>query len=680
MGFIDRAQSVSKEADGAERPEAAQRPLLDVAVPTPLSEGDSVSNLEHPKRNGASAHDAEQGTHSPQETRPEREVTELIAATGKRSLFRDYLQSVKEAWDQTKDTWSRRLAYTTVGAVALVSSSYATSKTLGLVGETASDPSNMNAVFWWLGASIATAIAYRFFQFKEDVASQKHTEKIEPYLSESIFEATTNLPPEVVERRDIQKILTKIRRNEYSIRALVEGTFEGSKQAIELTVTTGAIVLSGYGLWTIPVFLGGWIAYRCAVRCSARAIEAEDAASAFDQRVNYGRTSLLNNSGLTDLSLLSASKRMVGKVMEWSRNSYAIRSAATIKNLVDDLFSDYGCEALVSVAYAGVVMSALTGDISPATCLWLVYSLYSVKGDINFMSDLFSRQVTKLEFASLRYQLLELSDKLNDGKTFQLLDKAPDVVLEDIRLRYPGSKRDTLNIPGRIVIPAGSKVGIIGPNGAGKSTLIKLLSGRLEPSSGSVIIGGHDLRTNRVFGAHLTQDYEAFPGLSVEDIIELGVRPEVGGLPAEEVVDNLGIRQILFHDKPLGLKTINGAQFENGKSFSGGQQQLICIARTIATGARFCSLDEHTAKLDPDMQIEINRALFEFPGERTFALVTHKLDQLRNCDVIIVLGGGTIKEFGSHEALLASGGEYARVYRKQAEAYFDESKRGTLEF
>jgi ATP-binding cassette subfamily B protein len=675
MGFIERSQAPDNKPN---------EPKGDTPVPAPIAspEGQApqapIADLEHPKQLLTAANDLEQ--HPARETRPELAVSELIASTGERSLFKDYLRSISEAWNQTKDTWSRRLAYTTVGAVALVASSFATSKTLGLAGEVATDPAGANGVFWWLGASILTAVAYRYLQYKEDVASERHTEKIEPYLSESIFEATTNLPPEVVERRDVQKILTKIRRNEYSIRSLVEGSFSGSKQMIELGITTGAIILSGYGLWTLPVFLGGWLAYGCAVRCSGRSIEAEDSASAFDQRVNYGRTSLLNNSGLTDLSLLAASKRMVEKVMDWSRNSYAIRRAATIKNLADDLVSDFGCEALVSVSYAGVVMSAMVGDISPATCLWLVYSLYSVKGDINALSDLFSRQVTKLEFASLRYQLLEMSEKLNDGKTFQLLDQAPDIVLEDVRLRYPGARRDTLNIPGQIVIPGGSKVGIIGPNGTGKSTLIKLLSGRLEPSSGKVVIGCHDLRHNRVFGAHLTQDYEAFPGLSVEDIIELGVRPEVGGMAAEEVVDTLGIRQVLFHDKPLGLKTINGSQFEHGKSFSGGQQQLICIARTIATGAKFCSLDEHTAKLDPDMQIEINKALFDFPGKRTFALVTHKLDQLRNCDLIIVLGGGTIKEFGSHEALLASNGEYARVYRKQAEAYFDESTRGTLQF
>lgn len=676
MGFIDRPD----KAVPGEEPRNTTAPSLttDTRGVSAAAPAAALNNLEHPPRNPTN--DLEPESATPTETRPEKAITELIASTGNRSLFKDYLRSIKEAWDQTKDTWSRRLAYTTLGAVAIVASSYATSKTLGLVGETAQDPTAYDSIFAWLGISIATAIAYRFFQFKEDIASERHTEKIEPYLSESIFEATTNLPPEVVERRDVQKILTKIRRNEYSIRALVEGTFDGSKQAIELAVTTGAIVLSGYGLWTLPVFAGGWIAYRCAVRCSARLIEAEDTASAFDQRVNYGRTSLLNNSGLTDLSLLAASKRMVGKVMEWARNSYALRRAATIKNLADDLISDYGCEALVSMSYAGVVMSAVVGDISPASCLWLVYSLYSIKGEINFMSDLFSRQVTKVEFASLRYQLLDLSEKLNDGKRFQTLNEAPDIVLEDVRLRYPGSKRDTLNIPGRIIIPAGSKVGIIGPNGTGKSTLIKLLSGRLEPSSGKVSIGGFDLRSNRVFGAHLTQDYEAFPGLSVEEIIELGVRPEVGGMPAEKVVDTLGINQVLFHDKPLGLKTINGSQFENGKSFSGGQQQLICIARTIATGAKFCSLDEHTAKLDPDMQIEINRALFEFPGDRTFVLVTHKLDQLRNCDLILVLGGGTVREFGSHDALLASGGEYARVYRKQAEAYFNESKRGALEF
>lgn len=669
MGFIEqeRVGATPNDRQKSESPPRADLPPLDAkpheaALPT----------RQKP------ANDEDPCAEAP--TRPELVVSALIASTGNRSLVRDYLRSIKEAWEQTKDTWSKRLAYTTAGAILLVASSYATSSTLGLVSEAAQNPSNIDTVLAWLGASIATAVAYRFCKYREDVAATKHTEKIEPYLSESIFDATTNLPPEVVERRDIQKILTKIRRNEYSIRALVEGTFDSSKQAIELGVTTAAIIASGYGFWTLPVFVGGWIAYKCAVRCSARAIEAEDEGSAFDQRVNYGRTSLLNNSGLTDLSLLAASKRMVTKVMEWSRNSYAVRSAATIKNLADDLVSDYGCEALVSTAYAGVVLAAIAGDISPATCLWLVYSLYSIKSDINSMSDLFSRQVQKLEFASLRYQLLELSEKLNNGKQFQLLDSAPEVVLEDVRLRYPGAKRDTLNIPGRFVIPAGAKVGIIGPNGTGKSTLVKLLSGRLEPSAGSVVIGGHDLRHSRVFGAHLTQDYEPFPGLSVEEIIELGVRPEAGGLSAEEVVDKLGVRQVLFHDKPMGLKTINGSQFENGKTFSGGQQQLICIARTIATGAKFCSLDEHTAKLDPDMQLEINRALFEFPGDRTFVLVTHKLDQLRNCDLIIVLGGGTIREFGSHEALIASGGEYARVYRKQAEAYFDESRRQSLDF
>lgn len=670
MGITEHNQTIAPAARPDKTSLGEQPPLL-AAAASPL-------NADLPTRQSAVTSAQEQ----PQESlsRPEQVVTELIASTGNRSLFRDYLKSIKEAWDQTKDTWSRRLAYTTVGAMLVVASSYATSVTLGLVSEAANKASVLQPVLLWLGISIATAIAYRYCQYREDVASTKHTEKIEPYLSESIFEATTSLPPEVVERRDIQKILTKIRRNEYSIRALVEGTFDGSKQAIELSVTTAAIVASGYGLWTVPVFFGGWIAYRCAVRCSARAIEAEDEGSAFDQRVNYGRTSLLNNSGLTDLSLLAASKRMVSKVMDWSRNSYAVRSAATLKNLADDLISDYGCEALVSTAYVGVVLAAIGGDISPATCLWLVYSLYSIKSDINALSDLFSRQVQKLEFASLRYQLLELSNRLNDGKQFQLLTQAPEIELDQVRLRYPGSKKDTLNIPGRIIIPAGAKVGIVGPNGTGKSTLIKLLSGRLEPSSGRVVIGGHDLRSSRVFGAHLTQDYEAFPGLSVEEIVELGVRPEAGGMSAEQVVDALGIRHVLFHDKPMGLKTINGSQFDNGKSFSGGQQQLICIARTIATGAKFCSLDEHTAKLDPDMQIEINRALFRFPGDRTFALVTHKLDQLRNCDLIIVLGGGTVREIGSHEALISSGGEYARVYRKQAEAYFSESKRSFLDF
>lgn len=618
--------------------------------------------------------------HTPQETPPERAVSELIAATGNRSLVKDYIRSITEAWSQTKSTWAARLGFTTAGAVMLVASSYATSNTLGIAAEAASDPSIVNTVSWWLAASIVTAVAYRYFQYREDRAAEYHAEKIEPYLSDSIFDATTKLPLEVLDRRDVSKILTQVRRNELSIKALVEGTFSGSKQAIELAVTTGAIVLSGHGMWTLPIFAGGLIAYRCAVRCSARSIEAENEASGVDHRVNYGRTSLLSTNGLTDLNLLAASRRMVDKVMNLARSSYALRRAAATKNLLDDLISDYGCEALVSASYVGVVLGTMAGEISPATCLWLVYSLYSIKGDINLLSDLFSRQVTKLEFASLRYQLLQLSDTLNDGKSFQTLDTAPDVILEDVRLRYPGARKDTLNIPGKIVIPAGSKVGIIGPNGAGKSTLVKLLSGRLEPSAGRVVIGGHDLRTSRIFGAHLTQDYEAFPGLSVEEIIELGTRAREGAMSADEVVDALGIRKVLFHDKPNGVKTINGAQFEGGKSFSGGQQQLIRIASTIATGAKFCSLDEHTAKLDPDMQIEINRALFEFPGDRTFVLVTHKLDQLRNCDIVIVLGGGTIREYGSHAALLASGGEYARVYRKQAEAYFDESRRGSLEF
>jgi ATP-binding cassette subfamily B protein len=260
---------------------------------------------------------------------------------------------------------------------------------------------------------------------------------------------------------------------------------------------------------------------------------------------------------------------------------------------------------------------------------------------------------------------------------------------EHVTFAYPGTERLVLNDV-NLELPAGAVVAVVGENGAGKTTLVKLLARLYEPSAGRILIDGVDLARmpaeewrTRLAGAF--QDFFRFE-FRARHTVGLGDMPRLDDGPAVvTAVGRAGAGDVVG-GLAAGLETQLGATWPEGVEVSFGQWQKLALARGFMRDhPLLLVLDEPTAALDA----ETEHALFERyaaaardgrrggvvegaarPGDgRVTLLVSHRFSTVRMADLIVVLDGARVAEFGTHEDLMARGGLYADLYGIQAAAY-----------
>ena len=213
-------------------------------------------------------------------------------------------------------------------------------------------------------------------------------------------------------------------------------------------------------------------------------------------------------------------------------------------------------------------------------------------------------------------------------------------------------------------VPAGSTLGIVGATGAGKSTLLSLVGRIVDPDRGQILIDGHDIRQIalkhlRATVVYVPQETLLF-GMSVRDNIALGI-PSV----PDEHVHAASRAARLSNDLaqlPHGLATTVG---ERGATLSGGQKQRTAIARALVRDPQVLLLDDSLSSVDTQTAAEIMAELNVGRNRRTCLLVSQRLASVREADQIIVLDDGQIAERGTHAELLALGGRYAAMYRRE---------------
>ena len=222
-----------------------------------------------------------------------------------------------------------------------------------------------------------------------------------------------------------------------------------------------------------------------------------------------------------------------------------------------------------------------------------------------------------------------------------------------------------------LTIPAGRTVGLVGISGSGKTTLTKLLLRFADVSSGGIFIDGQDIRdvtqkSLREAISYVPQESSLFHR-SVFDNIAYG-KP---GASREEVerAAKLANADEFIRELPEGYNTLVG---ERGVKLSGGQRQRIAIARAILKDAPILVLDEATSALDSESEAVIQEALSNLMYGRTAIVIAHRLSTIAGLDEIVVLKDGVIVEQGTHKKLLASDGEYARLWSRQSGAFLKE--------
>ena len=237
---------------------------------------------------------------------------------------------------------------------------------------------------------------------------------------------------------------------------------------------------------------------------------------------------------------------------------------------------------------------------------------------------------------------------------------------DQVSFTYPGQSRSALQQV-TLDVPAGATVALVGASGAGKSTLASLLMRFWDPQQGVVEIAGTDLRALSLAALHarialVAQDTWLMNG-TLESNIRLA-RPDASHAQLMRAVQQAALTDFVA-SLPEGLQTPVG---ERGMALSGGQRQRIAIARAFLRNAPILILDEATSHLDAISESLVHEALAELMQDRTTLVIAHRLSTIRQADLIVVMAHGRVAESGTHAALLAQGGIYARLIDRQMNA------------
>lgn len=345
-----------------------------------------------------------------------------------------------------------------------------------------------------------------------------------------------------------------------------------------------------------------------------------------------------------------------------------------------------GLTLLASLATAMVYgiggVMAVRGALTVGTLLALAALLTRLYLPLTQLSNVRVDVMAALVSFERVFEILDLHPMVREAdKPVTLPDGPLDVRFEDVGFAYPDAAAVSLSslqtvtsgddgastaVLDGISFTArpGEMVAIVGPSGAGKTTISALVGRLYDPTSGQVLIGGHNLTQvgteplrDRV--GMVTQDAHMF-----HDTIGANLRYARPDATDEELHDALRAANIsdLVDRLPYGLDTLVG---DRGHRLSGGEKQRLAIARLLLKAPSVVVLDEATAHLDSESEAAVQRALDTALQGRTSIVIAHRLSTVRAADQILVLEAGRIVEQGRHSELLAAHGLYAELYRTQ---------------
>ena len=324
-------------------------------------------------------------------------------------------------------------------------------------------------------------------------------------------------------------------------------------------------------------------------------------------------------------------------------------------------------EVLASLAIGAVILyggySVINGVRTQGSFIAFLVSVFLLYDPIKRLTRVSSTVAQGLAGAERIFEVLDTKPDIISPLAPQQLGERNDIELRAVSFTYPGQEQATLSQIS-LKIPEGKKIAIVGFSGAGKSTLIDLLPRFIDPTEGTVRIGGVDVKTASlvelrkriaVVGQHTFLFHDTVYNniaYGLEHATEEQIRNAARAAYALDFIESL----------PLGFQSIVG---EGGHSLSGGERQRIAIARAILKNSPILILDEATASLDNRSEREVQSALDSLEQGRTTIVIAHRLSTIQNADLIVVLKDGQIVELGKHDELLARKAEFFRLHALQ---------------
>ncbi|WP_438991707.1 ABC transporter transmembrane domain-containing protein [Lentibacter sp.] len=351
--------------------------------------------------------------------------------------------------------------------------------------------------------------------------------------------------------------------------------------------------------------------------------------------------------------------RVTEKSYEVAKQRITVRSIMTV--------------AVMFLVFAGVVgvlwigtRDVRAGEMSSGALVQFVIYAVMVAGAVAALSEIWGELQRAAGATERLVELLNATDRVNDPVAPKGCP-APlkgDVRFENVSFAYPSRPdRQALDAVSLAVKP-GETIAFVGPSGAGKTTVMQMIQRFYDPQEGAIKLDGVDLREMlredfRSQIAVVPQDPVIFSG-SARDNIRFG-RPEASDAEVEAAAKAAAAHEFIAglsegYDTKLG---------ERGVMLSGGQKQRVAIARAILRDAPLLLLDEATSALDAESERAVQEAVEQLSKDRTTLIVAHRLATVKKADRIVVMQEGAIVAEGTHDALVAENGLYARLARLQ---------------
>ncbi len=387
-------------------------------------------------------------------------------------------------------------------------------------------------------------------------------------------------------------------------------------------------------------------------------------ASYWEQYAELGDSFLENLQGLTTLKVFEADEAKARQMDEEAETFRRVTMRVLTMQLNSIIIMDlvaYGGAAL-GIFLAVSELAAGRIDLPAAFAIVVLSSEFFIP--MRTLGSYFHTAMNGSAAADRIFKILDAPEPRvgeRDLDAAQARAAIGRIAIEGLSFSYVPEREVLHDVT--LAVEPGSLVGITGASGSGKSTLAALVAGRLEGYSGSVSVGGAEVRdiAPESLARHLvvvpTRGH-LFAGTLRENLLMGDAHASDARL--WDVLAQARIDGFVREAGGLDMQIAEGAQ-----NLSGGQRQRLSIARALLTRAEILIFDEASSNIDTDSEAAIASLIRDIAGTRTVVVVSHRLANLERADTICVLDHGRLVEQGSHERLLAAGGAYARLWRAQ---------------
>ncbi|MDQ8726722.1 ABC transporter transmembrane domain-containing protein [Bradyrhizobium sp. LHD-71] len=489
-------------------------------------------------------------------------------------------------------------------------------------------------------------------------------ERIVADIRREVFAHLTALSPSFFDSARSGELISRLTADTTQIKSAVGASVSIALRNLVLFFGAATMMvvtsprLSGFVLLMIPLVVLPLVAFGRWVRRLSRDAQdtLADASAYASELIGANRTvQAFTNERL-------ATERFGGEV---ERAYVAARGSTKARAVLTAIIIFIIFTSVVGILWVGS-HDVLSGQMTAGTLgQFILYAVFAA-GGLGELSQVWGEVSAASGAAERLFEILRVRPEIAAPAQPRAMPVPPrgNVAFSNVRFAYP-ARPETFVINGvSLNVRQGEKVAIVGPSGAGKSTLFHLLLRFYDPASGTITFDGvpvcdADPQEVRKRIALVPQDSVIFAA-SARDNIRFG-RPEASDAEIERAAQ-LAHATEFIRLLPQGFDTPLG---ERGVTLSGGQRQRIAIARAILRDAPLLLLDEATSSLDAESETLVQTALEDLMRSRTTLVIAHRLATVLSCDRIVVMEQGRVVEEGTHAALAAAGGLYARLAKLQ---------------